>query len=271
MALMMGSGPFGRRAGGTFNFTVDAPAHQLYLEPLGARVRVMVDSTVVADSTAAMLLHETGMPPVIYLPADDVRAEVLQASDTTTHCPFKGDASYHHLDVGDERRADAVWSYPAPNADSPPLAGLVAFDPARIDALYLEEERVQGHVRDPYHRVDAVPGARRVTVTAAGQVIARSDRPVLVFETSLPVRTYLPAEDVDAAVLAPSDTVTTCPYKGTTGRYHTVEVDGERFPDAVWVYTDPDPSVAAIAGLLAIDDSQLEVVHEHEPFAPPRV
>lgn len=270
MALMMGSGPFGRRSAGTFNFTVDAPAHQLYLEPLAARVRVMVDDVVVADSTAAMLLHETGIPPVIYLPSADLRAGALTASATTTHCPFKGDASYHHLEVDGQRHEDAVWSYPNPTEGCPPIAALVAFDPSGIDALYLEEEPVQGHVRDPYHRVDAVPSARQVTVRAAGQVIAQSGRAMLVFETGLPMRTYLPAEDVDTAVLAPSTTVTTCPYKGTTGRYHTVDVDGQRFPDAVWVYEEPDASVAAIAGLLAVDDAQLEVVHEHEPFAPPR-
>lgn len=269
MALTLGAGPLGRRPAGRSNFEVVGPAHQLYLEPLGPRVRVVVAGEVIADTTAAALLHETGLAPVIYLPVADVHAEVLEPSGSTTHCPFKGDATYHHLRVGGERRSDAVWSYPDPIEGCPPLDGLVAFDPHGVDAVYLEEERVRGHVRDPYHRVDAMPSARQVTVRAAGRVIAQSERAMLVFETGLPMRTYLPEEDVDASVLASSSTVTTCPYKGTTGRYHTVDVDGQRFPDAVWVYADPDPSVAAIAGLLAVDDAQLEVVHEHEPFATP--
>ena len=270
MALTRGAGPLGRRPAGRSNFELVGPAHQLYLEALGPRVRVVVAGEVIADTIAAELLHETGLAPVIYLPAADVRAGVLEPSGTTTHCPFKGDATYHHLQVGGERRSDAVWSYPDPIEGCPPLAGLVAFDPHGVDAVYLEEERVRGHVRDPYHRVDAVPTSRHVTVRVDGHTIAQSRRAVLLFETGLPVRTYLPAEDVDAAVLEHSDTVTTCPYKGATDRYHSVRVGERRLADAVWVYASPDPAVAAIAGLLAFDDAQVEVVHEHEPFAAPR-
>ena len=159
---------------------------------------------------------------------------------------------------------------PRPIEGCPPLADLVAFALHGVDAVYLEEERVRGHVRDPYHRVDAVPTSRHVTVRVDGHTIAESQRAVLVFETGLPVRTYLPAEDVDDAVLEHSDTVTTCPYKGTTESYHSVRVGERRLADAVWVYASPDPAVAAIAGLLAFDDAQVEVVHEHEPFGVPR-
>ena len=269
MALTLGNGPLGRRPAGRSNFQIVGPAHQLYLEPFGPRVRIVVAGEVVADTTSALLLYETGLFPVIYLPAADVRSEVLEASQTRTHCPFKGDATYHHLRVAGVQRRDAVWSYPDPIEGCPPLAALVAFDPAAVDAVYLEEEQVRGHVRDPYHRVDAVPTSRHVTVRVDGQVVADSHRAVLVFETGLPVRTYLPAGDVDTAVLESSDTVTTCPYKGTTGRYHSVRVGERHLEDAVWVYEDPDPSVAAIAGLLAFDDAQVEVAHDHEPFAPP--
>ncbi len=270
MALTQGTGPLSRRPAGHANFEVASPAHQLYLEPFGPRVRVVVAGEVVVDTTSAQLLFETGLPPVIYLPMSDVRAGVMAPSDTTTHCPFKGDATYHHLQVGDQQRPDAVWSYPAPIDGCPPLAGLAAFDLRAVDAVYVEEEQVVGHVRDPYHRVDALPTARRVTVRVEGQVIADSQNAVLVFETGLPVRTYLPAADVVPGVLAPSDTVTTCPYKGTTSRYHALQVGDRRLEDAVWVYEAPDPSVAAVAGLLAFDDAKVEVVHDHAPFAPPR-
>ena len=270
MALTQGTGPLSRRRAGQANFELVSPAHQLYLEPFHPRVRVLVAGEVVADTTSARLLFETGLPPVIYLPMSDVLGGALVASATTTHCPFKGDASYHHLRVGDQQRDDALWSYPAPIEGCPPLGGLVAVDLRAVDAVYVEEERVTGHVRDPYHRVDAIPTTRRVTVRVDGQVVAESRDAVLVFETGLPVRTYLPLADVDPAVLAPSATVTTCPYKGTTDRYHHLQVGERRLDNAVWVYEDPDPGVAAIAGLFAFDDAQVEVVHEHDRFTAPR-
>jgi uncharacterized protein (DUF427 family) len=112
MALTVGTGPFGRAPAGEFNFTYDAPAHVLYLENSPRRVRVVVAGETVAQSSRAKLLHETGLMPVYYLPEEDVRAELLEPSERTTNCPFKGDASYWTIRVGDVRRADAVWSYP---------------------------------------------------------------------------------------------------------------------------------------------------------------
>lgn len=268
MALMAGTGPFGPRPAGTFNFAVDSPAHQLYLEPSARRLRIVVDGQVVADTTAARLLHETGLMPVYYVPLEDVRPGALEPSELRTHCPFKGDASYFDVRVGDEVRADAVWTYPEPIPGCPPLAGLVAFDPRAVDAVYEETERIVGHPRDPYHRVDVIASDRRVTVRFGGEVVATSDRPVLVFETGLPVRTYLPAEDVRSEFLMPSDTATVCPYKGRTGRYHTITVGDQRAVDAVWVYEEPRPAAARIAGLLAFDDDQVEVEHHVDAFAP---
>jgi uncharacterized protein (DUF427 family) len=268
MALMAGSGPFGPRPAGTFNFEVDAPRRQLYLEPSPRRIRVVVADQVIADSTAARLLHETGLVPVYYLPLEDVRPGVLAPSDLRTHCPFKGDAAYFDVRVGDEVRDDAVWTYPDPIPGCPPLAGLVAFAAGAVDAVYEESERVVGHPRDPYHRVDVIPSDRRVTVRFGGEVVATSDRPLLLFETGLPVRTYLPAEDVRSEFLAPSDTATVCPYKGRTGRYHTLTVGERRAVDAVWVYEDPRPAAAAIRGLLAFDHDQVEVEHHVDAFAP---
>ncbi|MFO7777137.1 MAG: DUF427 domain-containing protein [Nitriliruptoraceae bacterium] len=267
MALMAGSGPFGPRPAGSFNFEFEAPAHQLYLEPTSRRLRVVVDGEVIADTTSARVLHETGLLPVYYVPLKDVRPGALEPSQLRTHCPFKGDAAYFDVRVDGEVHADAVWTYPEPIAGCPALAGLVSFDPRAVE-IYEETERVVGHPRDPYHRVDAIASDRGVTVRFGGEVVASSERPVLVFETGLPMRTYLPAEDVRSEVLRPSDTATVCPYKGRTGRYHTIAVGDERAVDAVWVYEEPQPAVADIAGLLAFDDDQVEVEHHLDAFAP---
>lgn len=259
MALMVGTGPFGRAPAGVFNFEVEAPKHQLYLERSPRRIRIVIGGEVVADSTDARLLHETGLLPVYYLPRADVREELLERSDTSTHCPFKGDASYWHVRVGDELREDAIWGYPEPIEGAPPLADLVAFAFDAVDEWYEEAERIGVHPRDPYHRCDVVRSDRHVVVRVDGEVVAESDRARLLFETGLPPRTYLPAEDVHMDHLEPSDTVTRCPYKGTTSRYYSIRVGDRLVEDAVWVYDEPHDEVRGIAGLLAFYDSEVDL------------
>lgn len=269
MALTAGSGPFGPEPAGTFNIEVTGPARQLYLDPSPRRVRAVIGGEVVADSTGAMLLHETGLLPVYYLPVDDVRQDLLEPTDHHTHCPYKGDATYWTVRAGGEVRENAVWAYPEPIDSSPPLADLVAFDWGQVDAWYEEGERLAVHPRDPYHRVDVVPSDRHVVVRAGERVVADSGRPTMVFETSLPARTYLPTEDVDHDLLVPSDTVTSCPYKGTTSRYFSVRTDEGLIEDAVWVYDDPRPEAQGLAGLLAVYDDKLSVRSEVDRFARP--
>ena len=103
MALTVESGPFGERSKGTFNFDTGVlQPHTLYFEDSPRRVRVMFDGETIADSKRAKLLHETGHLPVYYFPEEDVRMDLLEESDHTTYCPFKGDASYWSVRVGDE-------------------------------------------------------------------------------------------------------------------------------------------------------------------------
>ena len=101
MGLTMGTGPFGKQPAGTFNFEPDPPrAHALYLEPSPRRVRGVIGGETVVDSTDVALLHETGYLPIWYFPRSDVRFDLLEATDHTTHCPFKGDASYWTIRPG---------------------------------------------------------------------------------------------------------------------------------------------------------------------------
>jgi uncharacterized protein (DUF427 family) len=119
------------------------------------------------------------------------------------------------------------------------------------------------HPRIPTHRVDAIPSERHVVVEVAGQVVADSRRPTAVFETSLPVRWYLPAEDVRMDLLEPSDTVTSCPYKGTA-RYWSVRAGGELHDDLVWSYPDPIPEQPKIKDLLAFFDERVDITIDGE-------
>jgi uncharacterized protein (DUF427 family) len=84
--------------------------HHLTVEQSTAHVRVVRDGQVLAESRRPLLLRETGLPVRYYLPPEDVRTELLTASDTATHCPFKGDASYWSV----PGKADLVWAYREP-------------------------------------------------------------------------------------------------------------------------------------------------------------
>ena len=102
------------------------------------------------------------------------------------------------------------------------LKGTVRFEWGALDAWFEEDEQVFVHPRDPYTRVDALRSNRRVRVELDGVVLADSASPVMVFETGLPVRYYVNRTDVRFEHLVPSDTVTSCPYKGMTSGYWSV-------------------------------------------------
>ena len=103
----------------------------------------------------------------------------------------------------------------------PDLAGLVILDFAAFDAWYEEDEQNVAHPRDPFHRIDVLPSSRQVRLELDGQVLAVSSRPVLLFETMLPTRYYLPRADVTAE-LVPSSTRTWCAYKGQASYFSAV-------------------------------------------------
>ena len=96
--------------------------HEITTAPAGARVRIELDGQVVAESDDAIALHESGLPTRYYLPRGDVSAPLLD-SDTTSHCPFKGDASYHSIG----EHADVVWYYPDPKPAVADIRDRVAF------------------------------------------------------------------------------------------------------------------------------------------------
>src|SRR3954447_2321140 len=109
------------------------------------RVRVELGGATIADSTRALRVLETSHPPVIYIPAEDV-ADVLTASAArTTWCEFKGRATY--LDYGGE---PVAWTYPEPSRGYAALQGHIAFYPGRVDAAWLDDERVQAQEGDFY-------------------------------------------------------------------------------------------------------------------------
>lgn len=101
------------------------------------RVRVAIGGEVVAESERALELYETGYPTRYYLPLEDVREGVLEPSSKTSHCPFKGDASYYSARVGGELHENVVWTYRDPIPAVAEIAGYVSFYPekAELDAF----------------------------------------------------------------------------------------------------------------------------------------
>lgn len=171
------------------------------------------------------------------MPQTEVGGHLLRPSDTRRSCPVKGEARYHSVVIGDRIATDAVWSHPDPPPSARWLRGYhgIAFD--TMDVWLDEAEQVHGHLRDPYHRVDTRATDRRVRVTLGNRVLAESDRAVLLSETGLPTRLYIPADDVRADALAASPTSTVCPYKGTAEYAHAAAdtTDGtDAVTDAAW-------------------------------------
>jgi uncharacterized protein (DUF427 family) len=259
MALALGTGPFGRESKGTFNFEITAPGrHVLYFEDCPKRVRAEFGGETVVDSRRVKIMHETGHLPVYYFPEEDLQQDLLEGSDRATHCPYKGDAAYRSVRVGDRVAHDALWSYPEPLPSAPPIAGYWAFHAEKMDRWLEEDEPVLGHPHDPYHRVDVLASSRRVRVSFKGEVIAETSRPMVLFETGLPPRYYLPQEDVEDALLVPSETESVCPYKGVAA-YRSVEVGGRLVEDAVWYYPEPLPEAEKVRGHLCFYDGKVRV------------
>ena len=120
------------------------PEHVLRFEDRPAAVRVRVGETIVAETRRGLTLLEGSYPPVVYVPREDVRMAVLERVAHSTHCPFKGDASY--FDFGspdDDARVEQVaWSYEEPLAPYETLRRCVAFHAGRVDAAWIDDERV---------------------------------------------------------------------------------------------------------------------------------
>jgi uncharacterized protein (DUF427 family) len=257
MALTLGDGPLASRPRDTVNYRIDGPAHRLLFEPFPRRVRAVFGGETVLDTISGMLLHESNLLPQLYLPRGHVRENLLIRTDHRTHCPFKGDASYWSVTVGDRTADNALWSYLDPLPAAGWLSDHVAVYWGSMDAWFDEDEEVAGHLRNPYTRVDARATSRQIRVVAGGEVIAESRRAVLLSETGLPNRFYLPADDVRSELLELSGTHTVCPYKGTAS-YRSVRSPSGIIADAAWCYPEPLEGARAIRGHLCFAAAGIE-------------
>jgi uncharacterized protein (DUF427 family) len=224
--------------------------HMVHAEPSPKRVRAEFGGAVVVDSLKPLLVLETKHLPVYYFPFADIRTDFLVESQHRSLCPYKGEARYWHLQVGNRREENAVWAYMDPINNAAALEKHAAFYWEKIDRWLEEDEEVIRHPRDPYHRVDVVRSSRTVEATLGSTVLARSNSAMFLFETGMPVRYYLPKPDIRMDFLVDSATRSQCPYKGTA-RYWSAAIDGKTWQDVAWSYEDPLPECPRIKGLIS--------------------
>jgi uncharacterized protein (DUF427 family) len=123
------------------------PYTRVDILPSSRHVRVEVDGVTVAESTSPRLLFETGLPARYYLPKTHVRLDLLIPTETVSHCPYKGQAEWWSVRLGEHVHDDLAWSYPTPLPESQKIAGLIAFYNEQVDVFLDGEllERPQTH------------------------------------------------------------------------------------------------------------------------------
>ncbi len=237
---------------------VDSRPGDVAVEPARRRVRVFVDDLCVGDSDRTLTLFEHGFTPRWYLPLADVRADLLRPNGKVTDTLGRGPAHWHDLHLPHRVVVDAAWTHPSPPLACPPLDGHVSFEWNLMTRWLEEDDEIIVHPRDPYTRVDVLRSSRHVTVSLHGTVLADSTRPLVLLETGAPIRYYLPADDVDATLLLPSDSFTWCPYKGRA-TYRHVRLGERVYRDLFWTYEAPLRDVDRIAGHLCPFNEFLDI------------
>lgn len=225
------------------------------VEPGHKRVRAYLRGHLVADTLRPLLVWETPHYPAYYIPLADVRAELVPAGEGE-RSPSRGTPIRYDVVTPAATAAGAARRY----ADSPiePLREAVRLDWAAMDEWLEEDEPVYTHPRDPYTRVDALASSREVRVEVDGVTVAQSRSAVILFETGLPPRYYLPMSDVRMDLLTPTERRTHCPYKGTA-EYWSLRLDGRTHEDLVWAYRTPLPESQKIAGRLCFYTERVDL------------
>lgn len=127
-----------------------------------------------------------------------------------------------------------------------------------MDQWFEEEVPIYGHPKDPYKRIDILHSTRSVKIGIDGVTLADSSSPLLLLETTLRTRHYLPPTSVKWEYLRKSSTETLCPYKGRAN-YYDVVVNGKEYRDLVWFYRYPTSESAPIAGYMCFYNEKVDV------------
>lgn len=244
---------------------------ELRFAPLDRRIRCTLDGAPVCDTTAAMVVWEPRrVVPMYAVPPADLAATLTPCDSLPTPEPLPevlGPARFAiHLVPGQSFDVTAGGST-APAAafrpDDPDLEGRVILDSSPFGWVE-EAQPTFGHPHDPFKRIDVLPADRHIAVSLGGQVLADSLRAVALYETSLPVRWYVPREDVRLDLLVPSDTRTVCAYKGQASYFSLASGEPEG-RDLAWTYVDPMPEVAPVKGMVCFYSERSDLTVDGVP------
>ena len=240
----------------------------VHIERSPRRVRTYFGGKLIADSSRVLLVYETKRPPAYWFPIADVRMEHLEKKDELRQ---GADVIRWHVAVGARIARNAARAYTKPTRDRATLEGHLTFYWDQMDAWFEEDEEIFVHPRDPYTRVDTVHSSRHVRVEIDGVTLGETRRPILLFETGLPTRYYIPKQDVRMDLLEPTESVTRCPYKGVA-RYWSARVRDKLIKDIVWSYPAPIPECPKIENLLSFYNEHVDLyvdgVLQERPITP---
>lgn len=235
----------------------------LRYEPTAKRLRVSVGSHLVADTEDGLLVWEPKrLVPAYAVAEQDISIKLLS---TGHHSPDPGtppilsprNPFVQHTTEGevyDVVVADKILPSAAFRSRDPDLAGHILLDFGSFDWLE-EDEPIVSHPHDPFHRIDILRSSRCVRIELEGRVLAESSGPVLLFETFLPVRFYLPPADVTPE-LQPSETVSYCAYKGQASYF---SLPGVR-TDVAWTYPEPLREAEPVRDHVCFFDEHVDVI-----------
>ncbi|PXY30479.1 hypothetical protein BAY59_13540 [Prauserella coralliicola] len=253
---------------------------ELRFEPTQKRVRAIAGDETVADSRRAVLVWEPKRVVASYaVPEEDLLATVVPADRAAAaeHPVPLGKDSPQVLDPrtafaahtcdGDpvSLRANALFLDAAGfRPADPDLAGHVVLDFGAFDQWLEEDEPIVGHPRDPFSRIDVRRSSSRVRIELDGVPLAESSSALLLFETHITPRFYVPRADVRMDLLSPSDTTSVCAYKGLA-TYFSADTGGRSHPDVAWTYARPLAGLTEIADHVCFFDERVDVVLDGAP------
>ncbi len=235
-------------------------------EPYGRWVRGypgVVNEPLVDSKNVMLLWRKEHMFPIYAFPGQDVKTDQLQISPRKKFSKQFGEMLYYHHVLGEQTRENAAWQYVNPPEQWSFLKGYFFIEWSAMERWLEESEQVHVHARDPYHRVDVLPSSRKVEVRIGGETVAKSERAMFLFETGLPVRYYLPPEDVRTDLLEATALKTRCPYKGEASywsfRPNSAQGETTLYENIVWSYQNPIEECPKIAGLLCFYNEKTDV------------
>jgi uncharacterized protein (DUF427 family) len=253
---------------------LDGALGSLRYEPTEKRLRISLDGELIADTIDGLLVWEPRrLVPTYAVPRADFMAQlesvgrVDRLSELPILVPTNPFATHtctgeiFDVLIGGRRCRSAAF-----RPDDPDLAGYLSVDFSAFEWRE-EDEPIVSHPHDPFKRIDILAGSRHVRIESGGRLLAESSRPLLLFETSLPTRFYLPPADV-VVDLEPTDTVSDCAYKGRAS-YFAVPSGPT---DIAWTYRDPLREALPIRDHIAFFNERVDVIvdgrHRQRPISP---